>query len=365
MTRRVLMLGVVVLGGTAACSRSGAVEAERPAVPVEVAEVRKADLAEAVEVVGSLAPKLSAELKSEYSGTVAEVLVREWVAVRAGQPLARLDSRESEAGLEAAKAALLQAEVAETRAARELARAHDLKQVGLTTQQGLDDARTACDAATAATAAARAQLRAAETRLAKAVIRAPFDGVVAFRGVSVGDRVESMGSGPAMFQVVDDRVLELTMVVPSLRLAAVRVGQAVEFTVDALAGRAFAGKVMFINPSVDAASRAGKVMADVENRDGRLKGGLFAKGRILVGTRAGVVQVPRAALQSWDVEAGAADVFVIRGDTAERRRVRTGSLSGEVVEVAEGLAPGERVATRGAFNLRPGMRVKAVPAQGA
>lgn len=120
--------------------------------------------------------------------------VSEWVAVRRGQPLARLDTREAEATLAAARAALLQAQVAQTRAARELERAQRLMEVGLMTQQGLDDARSAREAAAAATAAAEAHSSAAETRLAKAVIRAPFDGVVAFRGVSVGDRVEDRKS---------------------------------------------------------------------------------------------------------------------------------------------------------------------------
>jgi RND family efflux transporter MFP subunit len=279
--------------------------------------------------------------------------------VRKGQPLARLDAREAQAAVAAARAALLQAELAETRATRELERAEGLLEVGLMTRQGLDDARTARAAADAGADAARAQLAAAETRLAKAVIRAPFDGVVAFRGVEVGDRVESMGGGDAMFQVVDDRLLELTMTVPSLRLGGVRSGQTVEFTVDALPGRVFSGTVRYINPSVDPLIRAGKVVAHVANRDHLLRGGLFAKGNIRTGTRSGVLQVPRAALQDWDVEARTAAVFVVVGETAERRRIRTSAVHGDLVEATDGLAVGERVATRGAFNLRHGDRVKA------
>lgn len=291
--------------------------------------------------------------------------VSEWVAVRRGQPLARLDTREAEATLAAARAALLQAQVAQTRAARELERAQRLMEVGLMTQQGLDDARSAREAAAAATAAAEAHSSAAETRLAKAVIRAPFDGVVAFRGVSVGDRVESMGGGVAMFRIVDNRRLELTMTVPSARLAEVRVGQDVEFTVDALPGESFSGQVLYINPSVETAGRAGKVVADVDNKDGRLKGGLFAKARIQAGTRAGVLLLPRSALQAWDTASRTAEVFVIGSDTAERRAIRVGSVHCDRVEVEEGLRPGERVATRGAFNLRHGDRVKTVPSSGA
>ena len=356
---------VALAAAVVACLQAGPRSTGRPAVPVEVGEVKEASFLVAIEVVGSLAPKIDAELKSEYSGTVAAVHVREWVAVRKGQPLASLDSREAEAGLAAARAALLQAQVAETRAIRELERAHNLRSVGLMTQQGLEDAQSAREAATATVAAARAQETAAHTRLAKCVIRAPFDGVVAFRGVNVGDRVESMGGEAPIFRIVDDRLLELTMTVPSTTLGAVRVGQPVEFTVDALPGRTFSGRVMHINPAVDTLSRAGKVQADVRNEDHGLKGGLFAKARIQTGMREGVVHVPRAALQGWDVTKQAAEVFVIAKDTAERRAIRTGAVHGDAVEVEEGLRAGERIAVRGAFNLRHGDRVKTVPPNGA
>jgi membrane fusion protein, multidrug efflux system len=334
----------------------------RAAVAVEVATAQVVDMTASVEVVGALAPKISAHIKSEYSGIVAAVHVREWVAVRKDQPLATLDAREAKATLESARAALLQATVAETRAVRERQRATKLKDVGLMTQQGLDDAWSAEAAAAAVTRAARAQLASARTRLAKTVIRAPFDGVVAFRGVNVGDRVESMGSGDAMFEVVDNRVLELTVTVPSTHLATLAAGQRIEFSVDAWPGRAFAGRLTHLNPSVDRQSRAARVVADVPNPDGALKGGLFVKGKIETQSRTAVLQIPRAALLGWDVAAGTADVFVVAGDRTVRRAIRTGAVSDDRVEISQGLASGDQVATRGAFNLREGDRVPVVAA---
>ena len=136
----------------------------------------------------------------------------------------------------------------------------------------------------------------AQARLAKSLLLAPMDGVVAFRGVNVGDRVENMGSSDPLFRVVDNRLLNLTVSVPSTRLAEVRVGQALEFSTDAVPGRTFTGRVMFINPSIDAASRSARVIAEVKNTDHTLRGGSFAKGRIVVASRPAVVQVPREAL---------------------------------------------------------------------
>ena len=345
----------------AACSRTGAAEpkASRPAMAVETAAVTTADMDETVAVVGTLAPKFSADVKSELTAVVAEVYVAEWVRVKRGTPLARLDTREEEAALEGYKASVAQAEVAETRALREFERAQNLKAAGLLTQQGLDDAKSAHQASQATTQAANAQLKTAEARLAKAVLRAPMDGVVSFRGVSAGDRVENMGGDPA-FSIIDTSVFDLTFTVPSTRIEAVRVGQPARFTTDALPGRTFEGSVAFINPAADPASRAVRVVAQVPNPDGALRAGLFVKGTIITGRRPGVVLVPSAALLSWDVEARKAELFVIDGTTARRTAIRTGDTFGGSVEVVEGLQAGERVATRGAFNLSDGDTVSVV-----
>src|SRR4030042_2304165 len=246
---------------SAACARTGEGEATqaggKPAVAVDVALATTGELVQTIEVVGTLAPKFSADVKSEFTSVVDEVYVTEWVHVSKGQPLAKLDTREGELALESAKASLMQAEVNETRANRELERTARLKEYGLATQQNLDDASSARDAAVATTAVARAAARSMETRLSKAVIRAPMDGVVAFRGVSVGDRVENMGGETPMFRVVDTRLLDLTVTVPSTKSAALRVGQRLEFTTAAVPGRAFGGGGGWIQPTGSGAGRSG------------------------------------------------------------------------------------------------------------
>jgi RND family efflux transporter MFP subunit len=361
----IVMLSAAALGA-AACSRDGAgAAAEKPAVAVDVATVTSGELVETVAVVGTLKPKREATIQSEYSGIVREVFVTEWVPVRRGQPLARLDSREAETTLESARAALLQAEVAARRAVREFERAEKLKAAGLETAQGVDDARTAREAADATVAAARAQLKAAETYAEKMVTRAPLDGVVSFRGISVGDRVENMGSGAPMFVIVDNSTFDLTVTVPSTRSAAVRVGQPLEFSTDALPGRSFRGTVKFINPTVSEVDRSVAVVAEVANPDGALRGGMFVKGEIQTGRRAGVLQMPRSALLSWDLAQGTGEVFVVNGSVAERRVVRTGGAAGELVEILAGVTGGEQVVTRGGFNLREGDRVTIARPQGA
>ncbi len=358
----VAMTAAVV--GLAACSKTagnGAAAAPagdgRPPVAVTVAAASTSDVVSTVEVIGSLAPKFTADVKSEVTGTVRAVYVTQWVPVRKGAPLAKLDTSETEAGLDALRAVVAQATVAETRAKREHERAVQLREYGLITQQALDDATSAIDAAEAATRAARAQVRTGEARLSKSSIAAPIDGVVAERNVNVGDRVENMGGDTSMFRIVDNRLLDLTVTVPSADLRAVRVGQRLEFTTDAVPGRLFAGKVMFINPSVDEGSRAAKVVAEVPNPDGALRGGLFVRGHIVTGTRQAVLHVPREALINWNVEQHTADVFVVSGGQAQRRPVRVGTARETLVEISGGLTAGDTVVTRGGFAIRHGDRV--------
>ena len=352
--------------------------AARPPVAVEVARADTVDFTDGIDVVGSLSPKFSAHVKSEYAGIATEVYVNEWVRVRKGMPLVRIDSREMEilqqkagAAVEMARANVLQAEVAANRAEREYDRLQKLKEHGLATQQGLDEGFTEKEATTARVAGARAQLRAAEedlqhtrTRLSKTLIRSPVDGIVAYRGVNVGDMVGEMGSSKIMFRIIDPRILELTVNVPSWQMGSVRVGQPLLFSIDSLPGRKVTGTVMFINPVVNESDRSVKVVAEVDNSSELLKGGLFVEGRIITGKRTGLLRVPRVALLTWDVVGKKGDVFVVQGEVATRRAVQTGSVMDDFVEVTSGLSPEEQVVVRGGFNLKDGDRVSITSPKG-
>lgn len=369
---RPLPLFVLFLLLGSACSKRGesSLPTEKPAVAVDTTIAAPAPLINTVAVTGTLTARRSAEIKSELAGLYREVYVTEWVAVRKGQPLARIQASETEttvkrgeAGVASAKAALLQTQVESDRARREEERMAKLKSAGLATQQQLDDAGSAAAAAAAQVAAARARLQVSEEEVAqlrlhleKSVVRAPIDGVVAIRAINVGDLSGVDAGGKVIFRIVDNRTLDLTVTVPSSALGQVQVGQILEFTSD---GRpeTFSGVVKHLNPSVNAADRSLQLMAEIDNADGRLRDGLFVKGQIITGRREGVLLVPRVVLSNLDLAAGKAFLFVVVGDKAQRRAVQTGAISGEQVEIVAGLQAGERYVSRGAFNLRDGDKV--------
>lgn len=378
MNRRFTLAATVLAAFLAAagCSstegenKAKAAQAKKPAVSVDAANAATGDVVEGIEVTGTLSSKQQAEIKPEYGGVVTQVYVNDWAKVRKGDPLLKVDTREGEVLLHKAKAAhdmakagQMEAEAALARADREYDRAVKLLESGLITRQGMDDARTQKEAAAARIAAARAQVAVAgedvaqaTTRLSKAVIRSPFDGTVAERLVSAGDLVGEMQK--VVFRLVDNRLLELTVSVPSTEMAVLRVGQSVRFSTDAFPGREFTGKLAHINPSVSPGDRSVRVIAEVPNDPEVLKGGLFVKGRIETGGRKGVVQVPRTALLSWNVAARKGEVFVVDNNVARRRRVTTGAVQGDKVEIPSGLRSGEAVVTRGAFLLSEGDAVK-------
>jgi membrane fusion protein, multidrug efflux system len=350
----------------------------KPALLVEVDKATQADIVEGVDVTGALSAKFQSDVRAEFAGAITDVYVPEWVHVQKGTPLARQDTNEldlmlhrGEAALDVAKANALQAVAGRNRAEREYERFLKMKDAGLVTQQMLDDITTEKEAANARLAAAEAGVKAAERELlqgrahiAKGIIRSPMNGIVSLRNVNPGDLVGDMGGTKVLFKVVDPSILDLTVTAPSKEMAVIRVGQPLPFSTDAAPGKIFSGKVKVINPTVSETDRSIKVIAEVENSSGELKPGLFAKGRIITGTRKGILQVPRIALLSWDVVKKQADVFVINGDVVARKTIRTGVVLTDFVEVVSGLTLGDQVVTRGGFNLKDKDRVRVIQSSG-
>jgi len=366
----VIVVLALLVAGASGCGRKTEAKprVDVPPVAVEVVTVAGAELADGIEVTGELTPKYEAEVKTEIPGLVKELYVAEWVRVRKGQPLARIALTETEAlvqrgeaNVESARAALLQTRVAAERCEREKARVLRLKEGGLATQQSVDDALSESEAARARIEAAQAQVRAAEgeltqlrARLAKGLVRSPIDGVVSAKDVNVGSLTSDAASARPIFKIVDNRLMNLTVTVPTAGMAKVRLGQPLQFTTDAVPGKSFTGRVMFINPSVNVADRSLKVIAEVPNVPEVLKSGLFAKGRIVTGVKQGALLVPRGTLSGLDLDRHKATLFVAHKGVAQQREVVTGAVSGDLVEIVSGLAQGEHLISRGGFNVKHG-----------
>ncbi len=367
-----IMVGIVLIAvlTVTGCGKQEQT-AQKPAVAVELTAASATQLQEEIEVTGYLEPKFATDVRTQIPGLITDVYVTQWVQVKKGQVLAKIDVSETEAVVRRAEAAVssakalgLESQTALNRAKREQARILKLKEAGLATQQAVDDSLSETEAANAKLEAANAQirvfeqeLRQAQSRLSKGFVTAPMDGVVALRDVNVGALAGDAASNKPVFRIVDNRILNLTVTVASVDSARIRQGQPLEFTVDSFPGVLFSGKVMFLNPELSEEDRSLKVIAEVENKDGRLKGGLFAKGRIITGLRDNVLLLPRSMLGRWDSIGRTAVIFVAEGQTARQRNVKTGAVKGDMVEIVEGLSAGEQYVSRGGFTLRDGDRI--------
>ncbi|HEX4953808.1 MAG TPA: efflux RND transporter periplasmic adaptor subunit [Thermoanaerobaculia bacterium] len=227
------------------------------------------------EITGELVSPLVSQLVAKQAGgRVAAVLVDAGDRVAAGQPLLRLETDYRELEVARARAELSRVRTARDEAERELARKRELLAKGSIPQALHDRTLAARDEAAAGVEAAEAALALAEHRLADATLLAPFAGAIAERRADVG---EFLGEGSVAFVLVQLSPLRLRFELPERELGRVRRGQQVEARMDAFPGEVFRGRVRTVGATVDPESRTFTVEAELDNRDGRLKPGLFAR----------------------------------------------------------------------------------------
>ena len=309
--------------------------------PVEVVELKPTRVQEELPAVGSLRSNESVVLRPEVSGRVEQIAFRDGQAVKRGQLLIALDGSVSEA------------EVAQARAELELAQSNLKRTEDLARKSFVSD--SAQDQAASNVRVLEARLKLAQARLAKMRISAPFDGVVGIRSVSVGDYVKD---GTDLVNIEDVRTLKVDFRLPERFFKQLKVGLPVEVIADALADETYAGAIEAINPRVDASGRSLELRARLANPGERLKPGMFARVRVIVGSRADALLVPEEAV----VPLGE-DFFVFRvvDNKAERVPVKLGIRRHAQVELLEGVKGGDLIVVSGQLRLaRDGMPVRVV-----
>ncbi len=175
-------------------------------------------------------------------------------------------------------------------------------------------------------------------------IRAPFSGEVVERQAALGELV---GSGQPLFTVADRSTIWAMLSIPEASLPRVRVGQAVELRLDTLPDKAFAGRLTWIAAEVDERTRMARARAEIPDPGRLLRARMYARARILVGTTESAVLLPETSLQRI---AGRPIIFVpLDQDLFEARVVALGPRSGGMVQIVDGLKPGEPVVVSGSF----------------
>lgn len=341
---RLLTILALLTASLGACSNDAAESndpaPEQSAVLVGIVEAWTSPVHQTLSLVGSTRAIDTVSVTAQVTGIVSWIGFDDEDIVEAGDLLVRLDDRRAAADLRAAHARRDRAQLRFERTESAFGR-------GAVNQAELDDARTALDEA-------EAESERAEAVLADHLIRAPFDGRVTRRLVSLGALV-SPGDPVSVLNTVDP--IEVVFSVPENHLAILRPGLPMQANTPAFSDRTFEGRLAAIGVQVDPLSRTAEVFARIDNPDGLLRPGQFMQVSLYIDTRQNAVIIPESALV---IEGTRIEAFVIEDDKATRRRVRVQERFPGLVEIAEGIRPGDIVVTSGVQKLREGTPVDPV-----
>jgi len=305
-------------------------------VSVSLTPVETRTFRPSMSFTGTLLAVNRAELRAEVPGRVTRVLVQEGDAVRAGALLCAQDEDDLALALRAAEAQAAQAKADHDRAEALLAK----KSI---TKQAAQQAETMWQTADSQAGVAR-------VRLKKARITAPFDGQVARRAVQPGD---VLSPGQPVFDVVDNRRMEIEADLPAAATATVRPGQTIRFRVAGF-DRPFDGKVTQVSPSLGKDGRTLKVRMEVPNPDRTLKNGTFVEGEILAEGQQSLPALPATLVKA---EGREGKVYVLADGEAREVPVTFG-VEQDGWRSVEGLKAGDQVVAEGRDMVKAGTRLR-------
>ncbi len=311
----------------------------RQAPPVVVAPARIVDFVNRVEALGTTRADETVRITTNVTEKVREVRFEDGQTVAAGDILVVLEKAEEEADLKAAEAILTARRLA-------LGRSRRLESQQFSTTAQLEERQ-------AAVHETEARIESIKARIADRVIRAPFEGVVGLRDISVGTLIEP---GDIITTLDDLRVIKIDFSVPATYLATLRPGLQIVARTTAFGNRAFSGEVRSVNTQVDPVTRSVVARAVLPNSDGVLKPGLLVTVELLKNPRRALV-VPEEAL----IPRGRKNFLLVvdeaAGNKVVNREIEIGARRPGEVEIVSGLSEGEKVVTHGTLTVRPGQQV--------
>lgn len=307
------------------------------AVPVEVGKV-----SDEVSAVGSLLAEESVIIRPEIDGRIVGLHFQEGHYVTAGTRLVTLDSAEYEAQAAAVRADLRTEE-------QRLKRTRELHEQNFISKDALDVQVGAVDRL-------KARLAETESRVAKAVIRAPFSGTVGLRMVSPGAYVKA---GADIVRLESTGNIKADFRIPELFMSQVRPNQEIAVRLDAYPGEDFRGRVYAVEPVVDEQTRTLLMRARIPNKGNKLKPGMFVRVIVTLENRPNAIIVPEQAI--WPQ---GHDNFVFRvvEGKAALTKIQIGNRQPNRVEIVQGLSANDIVITEGQIKLRDGAPVMVMAA---
>jgi len=308
---------------------------------VKVHRATEVEFEVVVEALGTGKANESVVITTQTSDIVYKINFDDGDRVKAGQVLLTLIDLEEKARLAALDVDLQEAN-------RQLKRVANLAKNNVASEQLLDEQQAEVNALIA-------EMNVLKTQMLALEVRAPFDGVLGLRQVSVGALVRP---GDAITTLDDLSILKVDFNIAEVHLPSVAIGQNIRATSIAYPGETFTGQILSIGSRVDPATRAIQIRANINNQDFKLRPGMLLQINLqkkllttLVLPEASVVPVEDKHF-----------LFVVKDDAVTKREVKTGLRKPGIVQIISGLEEGELVVIEGALKLRDGSKVKVLNA---
>jgi RND family efflux transporter MFP subunit len=355
----------------------------RPAEPVSVTSVSRFYPSQTITVLnasGYVVAQRKAAVASKVTGRLDAISVEEGSRIKKGEVIARLEGEDLKAqraqavaNLAAAKYNFKQAQAELEDARTNSERAGALVKNGYISRSEYDTAETRFAKARAALSSSEATVKSFEAALDAAavnleytLIRAPFDAVVLTKSADVGDIVTPIGAAAnaksAVVTIADMDSLEVEVDVSESNLSKVRIEQPSEIQLDAIPDQRFAGTVHTIVPTADRNKASVMVKVRFLVKDRRILPEMSAKVAFLSRPLNAKEETARTAISknAVTVRGGSQVAFIVKGDRVEAVPIKTGEAFGDVLEVLQGLKPGDKAVVNPPEKLKAGEKIRIV-----
>ncbi|MCB2227928.1 MAG: efflux RND transporter periplasmic adaptor subunit [Desulfarculaceae bacterium] len=358
--RKLLLTGALLMAvaaltlGAAGCGQKDkkATAKAKTATPVTLGKASVRKVVYTLDQVGTLESPKMVTLRAETAAPITAILFHEGKPVKEGQILVKQDTAKLKATAQNLEQRIHQLKIRMAHQNRILERNKPLVKDNLVSKLKYDDLETEIKLTEATLSQAQADLTRHKDLMEDADIRAPFDGVAGSKDISVGDYLKV---GDKVVTVVSLNPLEMGFTIPERYKAGISVGQEVQLMMAAYPGRDFKARIYFISPVVDVATRSFRVKARVDNSQGLLNPGMFARVHVITQVKDAAMTVPWAAVIQTETETY---IYVLENGKAKKVPVKLGKITSQWAEVigAE-IKPGQEVILEGKFQVKPGSEV--------
>ncbi|MBD2721911.1 efflux RND transporter periplasmic adaptor subunit [Hymenobacter armeniacus] len=306
-------------------------------LPVQVYVVKATNLTDEVAATGSVLPEESVVIKSELSGKITSLNIKEGQSVSKGQLLFSINADEAQAAIRKQEYNI------------KLFRDQERRQRILLDKEYISAQEY--EQSNNQLLTAQADLQALRATLSKAYVRAPFAGVLGLTTATVGTYVSPGAEITTLSRV---KPVKIDFAVPGRFATNVKVGDVVS-VLDEATSKKYDAKVYAIDPQIDPVSRTQPVRARYANANNELRPGAFVRVNLQLGETTSALQVPT---ESVIPEASGYSVYTVKRNKMVPKKVKIGIRSDKVIQITDGLAVGDSVLRTGILQVKPGDRVK-------